>query len=239
MFAATILRLARTMRWAIAGSETRNAAAISWVVKPATARSVSATWASWGSAGWQQVKIRRSRSSASTGSPTTLERSRIRTFSAYRLSRRRRPDLDRSRGPCLGHLEGLVPILDLDDRKAPDDLLGLDERTIDDDTVSARSTHGGDCVRALELLAADDLAVAHVAAEPLAGRGHGGGTLFLRVAVPPVLVFLGADEHEDVFHDRALSWSCEWSTTGRISTVPGHSLAIASASSRSATSISA
>src|SRR5438105_3610252 len=39
---------------------------------------------------------------------------------------------------------------------------------------------------------------------------------------------------------RQRSWrSCEWSTIGRISTVPGHSLAISSASSRSLTSMRA
>ena len=46
------------------GSVTRNARAISAVVSPASVRSVSATRASSGSAGWQQVKISRSRSSA-------------------------------------------------------------------------------------------------------------------------------------------------------------------------------
>ena len=82
MFASTILRLARTIRWAIAASETRNAAAISWVVKPATARRVSATCDSWASAGWQQVKIRRSRSSASGASGGIVDRSRSASFSA-------------------------------------------------------------------------------------------------------------------------------------------------------------
>ena len=43
---------------------TRKARAISSVVRPHTSRSVSATWASGGSAGWQQVKISRSRSSS-------------------------------------------------------------------------------------------------------------------------------------------------------------------------------
>ena len=42
---------------------TRNARAISAVVSPPSSRSVSATWALAASAGWQQVKIRRSRSS--------------------------------------------------------------------------------------------------------------------------------------------------------------------------------
>ena len=42
----------------------RKARAISSVVRPQTSRSVSATWASGGRAGWQQVKISRSRSSS-------------------------------------------------------------------------------------------------------------------------------------------------------------------------------
>ena len=58
-----ILRLARTRRLAIVGSETRKARAISEVVSPASVLSVRATLASSASAGWQQVKIRRSRSS--------------------------------------------------------------------------------------------------------------------------------------------------------------------------------
>ncbi len=65
MFASTILRLARTIRCAIVASLVIKARAISIVVSPATARSVSATWASLESAGWQQVKINRSRSSPS------------------------------------------------------------------------------------------------------------------------------------------------------------------------------
>jgi len=63
MPALLIFRLARTSRWAMVGSATRSACAISVVVSPASVRSVSATRASSGSAGWQQVKISRSRSS--------------------------------------------------------------------------------------------------------------------------------------------------------------------------------
>ncbi len=40
------LRLARTIRWAIVASGTRNARAISAVCRPPSSRSVSATWAS-------------------------------------------------------------------------------------------------------------------------------------------------------------------------------------------------
>ncbi len=62
--ARSILCLARTRRLAIVGSGMRNAFAISAVVRPASARSVSATRPSSGSAGWQQVKISRRRSSS-------------------------------------------------------------------------------------------------------------------------------------------------------------------------------
>ncbi len=67
MPASRILPLARTSRCAIVGSGTRNARAISAVVNPPSSRSVSATRAGRASAGWQHVKISRSRSSP-TGS---------------------------------------------------------------------------------------------------------------------------------------------------------------------------
>src|SRR5438552_3629421 len=63
MRAALILRLARARRCAIVGSATRNDRATSLVDRPPSSRNVSATWASMESAGWQQVKMRRSRSS--------------------------------------------------------------------------------------------------------------------------------------------------------------------------------
>src|SRR6266516_4045236 len=63
MRAALILRLARARRCAIAGSVTRNDLATSLVDAPPSRRRVSATCASVERAGWQQVKMRRSRSS--------------------------------------------------------------------------------------------------------------------------------------------------------------------------------
>ena len=63
MRAAEIFFLARVTRAAMVGSGTRKACAISAVDSPHTSRSVSATCASRASAGWQQVKISRSRSS--------------------------------------------------------------------------------------------------------------------------------------------------------------------------------
>src|SRR3569833_872677 len=62
--ASAILRLARTIRLPIVDSATRNARAISPVVRPPSMRRVSATRAGRSSAGWQQVKISRSRSSS-------------------------------------------------------------------------------------------------------------------------------------------------------------------------------
>ena len=47
---------ARLMRWAIVASSTRNAFAISVVVSPPTARSVSAMADAGVSAGWQHMK---------------------------------------------------------------------------------------------------------------------------------------------------------------------------------------
>jgi len=64
MRASRIFALARTMRLAIAGGDARNARAISSVVSPQTARSVRACRASGWSAGWQHVKMSRSRSSS-------------------------------------------------------------------------------------------------------------------------------------------------------------------------------
>ena len=64
MLATLIFFLARVIRCAIVVSGTRNACAISATVSPPSSRRVSATRASGASAGWQQVKISRSRSSS-------------------------------------------------------------------------------------------------------------------------------------------------------------------------------
>ena len=64
MRAAAIFFLARVILAAIAGSLTRNARATSAVERPHNSLSVNATRASGAIAGWQQVKIRRRRSSA-------------------------------------------------------------------------------------------------------------------------------------------------------------------------------
>src|SRR5918994_1982622 len=64
MAASRILRLARTSRWAMVASGSMKAWAISGVDSPPRVRRVRATLASGDRAGWQQVKISRSRSSA-------------------------------------------------------------------------------------------------------------------------------------------------------------------------------
>ena len=69
MRASRIFDFARTMRCASVGAGVRNACAISSVVRPQTSRSVRATCASGASAGWQHVKISRSRSSSTSLRP--------------------------------------------------------------------------------------------------------------------------------------------------------------------------
>jgi hypothetical protein len=61
MRAWVIFFLARVIRAAMVASETWNACAMSRVDSPHSSRSVSATRASIDNAGWQQVKINRSR----------------------------------------------------------------------------------------------------------------------------------------------------------------------------------
>src|SRR5215218_3216784 len=70
--AALILRLARTRRWAIVGSATRKDLATSLVDRAPSSRRVSATCASVESAGWQQVKMRRNRSSSTDSTSSGL-----------------------------------------------------------------------------------------------------------------------------------------------------------------------
>ncbi len=100
MPASRIFRFARTIRWARVASGTRNARAISGVVRPPRVRRVRATRASSASAGWQQVKTSRSRSSARRLSlprrtidsvpAATRPRSSSASFSTWRRARRTR-----------------------------------------------------------------------------------------------------------------------------------------------------
>src|SRR5260370_27033590 len=61
------------------------------------------------------------------------------------------PHFDRARRPGLGHGEGLVEILDLDDREAADDLLPLDIRPVGDDCLALLDAHGRRVARPLQL----------------------------------------------------------------------------------------
>src|SRR4051794_25803725 len=88
-----ILRFTRTSRWDMVASGTRKARAISAVDSPARVRRASATWASVASAGWQQVKMSRSRSSVTplssgSGSSGSGTRAASRSLAAPRVSRR-------------------------------------------------------------------------------------------------------------------------------------------------------
>src|SRR5713226_4250176 len=73
--ASVSVRFARTMRWAIVETGTRNPRAISSVDKPPRARSVSATLASLERTGWHAMKMRPRRSSP-TSSSTAASRSK-------------------------------------------------------------------------------------------------------------------------------------------------------------------
>ena len=83
-----ILRFARTIRCCIVGTGTRKAAATSGVDRPPRKRNVSATWASNGSAGWQQVKNRVSRSSGSSPSGSVAVAVAVRLASAASTANR-------------------------------------------------------------------------------------------------------------------------------------------------------
>ena len=94
----------------------RKARAISSVVRPQTSRSVSATCASGGSAGWQQVKISRSRSSSTPSSSVLAASSRLRRRAARRArasdasnrARRRMPSIALKRPVETSHARGLA-----------------------------------------------------------------------------------------------------------------------------------
>ena len=75
------------MRWAIVGSGTRNARAISSVVRPPSSRSVSATRASVDSTGWQAMNTSRSRSSPTSSSSAASRVRRRRSPAALSSSR--------------------------------------------------------------------------------------------------------------------------------------------------------
>src|SRR3989454_1165846 len=115
MRASRIFALARTIRWATVGGFVRNARAISSVVRPQTSRSVIATWASGGKAGWQQVKISRSRSSSTLPSShcsasLVLDSSCFGSSvnDASKRARRRMPSMALKRPVDTSHARGLT-----------------------------------------------------------------------------------------------------------------------------------
>ncbi len=99
MAAWRILRLARTTRWARADSEMRKALATSSVVRPPRERRVRATWDSRLRAGWQHVKISRSRSSGIGSDPSP--RSQVMDSSPQARWRRSEADTLRRRSTAL------------------------------------------------------------------------------------------------------------------------------------------
>ena len=113
MPAALIFRFARSSRFAIVSSGTRNARAISSVFSPPSVRSVNATCASSWSEGWQHVKRSSSRSSAivvsSTGSSVVSGTSSRRVFAARVRSRRMR-SMARLRAVVTSHAPGLAGV---------------------------------------------------------------------------------------------------------------------------------
>src|SRR5256885_1384865 len=140
MRASRIFDLARTIRCATVGGVVRKARAISSVVRPHTSRSVSATCASGGSEGWQQVKTSRRRSSPNPAPfPPTASRGSNRPRPGSRALRLLlaevddRPHLDaagaRRRDPA-GDLQRLVQVLGLDQVEPAELLLGLGERAV-------------------------------------------------------------------------------------------------------------
>src|SRR5579859_623676 len=108
--ASRILALARTSRWGMVVSGTRNACAISAVVSPPSSRRVSATRAAAPSAGWQQVNISRSRSSrtgpSSSGSSWACSSAAWAYLSSRAASRRSR-SMARLRAVVMIHPAGL------------------------------------------------------------------------------------------------------------------------------------
>src|SRR5262245_23499445 len=113
MPASLILRLARDSRRFMVGAGTRKARAISSVLRPPRARSVSATCASSASAGWQQVKMSSSRSSGkfvpAISSSTVSWRSSRRSFAASVRSRRIR-SIARLRAVVTSQARGLAGV---------------------------------------------------------------------------------------------------------------------------------
>ncbi len=108
-----MLCLARLIRWAIVASGTRNARAISAVVKPPTARNVNAIAEAGVNAGWQHMKRRTSVSSSCGAVSMAVGSVLWAASSATSLSRWRRADslrmwsAIRRKATCVSHARGL------------------------------------------------------------------------------------------------------------------------------------
>ena len=142
-----IFFFARVIRCAIVVSGTRNACAISATVRPPSSRRVSATRASGASAGWQQVKISRSRSSSTmpVGSwgVSSLIMSAAWCLASRWDSRRSRsiarlPAVVVSQPPGLGGTPSTRPPLDRGEQRLAGRLLG------DVDVAEAADQRGDD-----------------------------------------------------------------------------------------------
>ena len=97
--ASLIVCLARLIRWAIVASGTRKAFAISAVVRPPTARSVSASCDGTDSAGWQQRNSSVSVSSRSAIGPGSGTSRRVTSSRRRRALSLRHPSTSLRRRP--------------------------------------------------------------------------------------------------------------------------------------------
>src|SRR5439155_10341149 len=100
----------------------------------------------------------------------------------------------------LGDLLRLVAVLYIEDREAADDLLRFDERPVGDDPLPVFGTDRAHGLRALELLASNDLAALGVLVEPTSGSSHGGLAFIGGHALETILVFRGTDEKQHELH---------------------------------------
>src|ERR1700686_1724572 len=111
------------------------------------------------------------------------------------------PDLyGASARPALRQRKSLVEVFHIDDRKAPDDLLGLYEGAVGHDRLAILEGDRGRGVGALQLFSADDLSGPRVLLEPNADFGVGGQHLLSGLLVPLRLLFHRSAEQQHVLH---------------------------------------
>src|SRR5680860_827662 len=148
MPATLILRLARERRWPIVVSATRNALAISGVVRPPSVLNVSATCASIERAGWQQVNMRRRRSSVIeeagiSAKGSVLSGSMRRRSFDFRLVARRIRSTALLRAVVNSHAVGSAGIPSRRQRSSADDP-GFLQNVFGEVEVPERAHEGGD-----------------------------------------------------------------------------------------------